>query len=228
MTDNLRNTDLTGSENSGGGQCPHNPTEGSTKRCSINSEDDCSKDEYLWERVDGEPCGVGRLTAYDEDENIAAAAYAEETDLAAAFASEPGAGYGISAGGDPETEMLVTNIIDACYTVHLHLPPGHVEWLYQNALMLELQWRGIKAAPQVKMKALYKEVEVGEFKADIVVEGKVVLELKAVSGLMPSHEVQLVNYLTTSGIQTGLLVNFGSPRIQIKRKFLEYRRRSAT
>ena len=71
----------------------------------------------------------------------------------------------------------------------------------------------------------YDHVLVGEFKADLVVENKLILELKAVGSLHIAHEVQLVNYLTATGVDDGLLINFGSEEIQFKRKFRLYRKR---
>lgn len=72
------------------------------------------------------------------------------------------------------------------------------------------------------MTVTYKNAKVGEFRADIIVENKVIIEVKAVEALVKAHEVQLVNYLTIAKIDSGILVNFGSNEIQIKRKYRVY------
>lgn len=118
-----------------------------------------------------------------------------------------------------DLETLLTSVIDACYQVHRALAPGYLESVYKHALLHELKMRKIAAVPEVAMKVMYKGEVVGEFRADIVVENSVVLELKAVSQLTVQHEIQLVNYLSCTGIDNGLLVNFGSDRMEIKRKF---------
>ena len=89
--------------------------------------------------------------------------------------------------------------------------------------MIELQEKGIHAEVEKPIDVYYKDKIVGDFRADIIVEDLIILELKAVQQLMPIHETQLVNYLTATHIDHGLLINFGSERIQIKRKFREYK-----
>lgn len=118
-----------------------------------------------------------------------------------------------------ETEELIKSIIDSCYHVHIALAPGYLESVYLKALMYELSLRGIETQTEVPLRVCYKGVCVGEFRADMIVDKRVVIELKAVSQLTVQHEIQLVNYLTCTGVDDGLLVNFGSEVIQIKRKF---------
>lgn len=119
-------------------------------------------------------------------------------------------------------ETLIKSIIQCIYNVRGILGPGYLESVYKNALMRELELNGLKASSEVPLKVSYKDVLVGEFRADIIVENSVIIELKAVETLHKSHEVQLVNYLTITGIDSGLLVNFGAPDIQIKRKYRIY------
>jgi GxxExxY protein len=88
-------------------------------------------------------------------------------------------------------------------------------------LLIELKRRGLKADSQVPIKVFYKETVVGEYVADILVEDKVIIELKTVEKLDKVHEAQLLNYLKATGIQVGLLVNFKHPRVEIKRMVLD-------
>ncbi|MFR5657116.1 MAG: GxxExxY protein [Butyricimonas faecihominis] len=83
--------------------------------------------------------------------------------------------------------------------------------------------KGIHADTETPINVYYKMKLVGEFRADIIVEGKIIIELKAVQHLLPIHETQLVNYLTATNTDHGLLINFGGERIEIKRKFREYK-----
>lgn len=122
-----------------------------------------------------------------------------------------------------EIEGLIKTIIQCAYNVRIHLSAGFLESVYQKALMIELQEKGIHAEVEKPIDVYYKDKIVGDFRADIIVEDLIILELKAVQQLMPIHETQLVNYLTATHIDHGLLINFGSERIQIKRKFREYK-----
>ena len=109
--------------------------------------------------------------------------------------------------------MTASNLIDlisvAAFEVRKTLQPGFVESVYQNALMVELELRGISAQKEVCIPVFYKERVVGDFRADILVEGKVIIETKAVEEHSPVHDVQLVNYLTATGIDDGLVINYG-------------------
>lgn len=119
-------------------------------------------------------------------------------------------------------ETLIKSIIQCIYNVRGVLGPGYLESVYKNALLRELELNGLKASTEVPLKVSYKDVIVGEFRADVIVENSVIIELKAVETLHKAHEVQLVNYLTITGIDSGLLVNFGAPDIQIRRKYRIY------
>jgi len=86
--------------------------------------------------------------------------------------------------------------------------------------MIELSRRGLSVENQVRLKVIYKEEIVGEYFADLLVEGSVIVEIKAVTHLLKEHQAQLLNYLKATGIQVGLLVNFTSNKAEIKRMVL--------
>ncbi len=118
-----------------------------------------------------------------------------------------------------DIEKLISAVISAAYEVKINLGGGYLESVYQNALMAELYSQGLKAESECGLAVKYKGHVVGEFRADIVVDGRLIIELKAVNTILPIHEMQLVNYLTATGIDNGLLINFGSERLEVKRKF---------
>lgn len=108
-------------------------------------------------------------------------------------------------------------IIAAFYDVYNVLGYGFLERVYQNALYHELKRRGFKCEVQYRIKVYFKGCEVGDYYADILVDGHILLELKAVDFLSHEHEYQLINYLKATDIEIGLLLNFGS-HPQVKRK----------
>ena len=116
---------------------------------------------------------------------------------------------------------LTQKIIGCAYKVHNTLGPGFIEKVYENALRIELEKLGFRVRQQEPITVIYDSQEVGEFYADLWVDERVVIELKAIQTLAKQHEVQLVNYLTATRIDNGLLLNFG-PSVQVKRKFREY------
>ena len=120
-------------------------------------------------------------------------------------------------------EDLIKQIIQCAYNVRMKLSAGFLESVYRNALLIELNDKGLKVDNEVPINVYYNNVIVGEFRADIVVENTVILELKATQHLSPVHEAQLVNYLTATDIEHGLLINFGSEKIEIKRKYKTYK-----
>lgn len=125
-----------------------------------------------------------------------------------------------------EIENLIKTIVQCAYDVRVHLAAGFLEAVYQKALVIELKEKGIHADTETPVNVYYKNEIVGEFRADIIVEGDIIIELKAVQHLLPIHETQLVNYLTATHIDHGLLINFGGERIEIKRKFREYKHKN--
>jgi GxxExxY protein len=107
--------------------------------------------------------------------------------------------------------------------VHNVLGPGFLESVYQNALAHELCKAGLKVECNRPLTVMYDGIPVGNFSADMLVESTVMVENKAVQAFAPTHEVQLVNYLTATGIDIGLLLNFGASRLEIKRKYRTYK-----
>lgn len=103
------------------------------------------------------------------------------------------------------------------YTVFKELGPGFLENIYQNALEIELTKRGISFEAQKEIEVYYDGIQVGLHRLDLVVEDKIVLELKAVDDLHPQHEAQIISYLKASRLSVGFLVNFGGKKAKIKR-----------
>ncbi len=114
-------------------------------------------------------------------------------------------------------QELTAKIIECAYKVHTTLGFGFLETVYQSALLIELIKAGLQAEKEKKIQVYYDTQLVGDYVADIIVEGKVILELKSVKELHPAHEAQLTNYLKATGIEVGLLINFGES-VEIKRK----------
>ena len=102
-------------------------------------------------------------------------------------------------------------------SVHRVLGCGYFEGVYENALAIELQRKGIPFQRQVQLLVRYREQVVGNYFAGLIVENKLLLELKALNSLNNTCESQLLNYLKASNIQVGLLINFGSTSLQLKR-----------
>lgn len=113
---------------------------------------------------------------------------------------------------------LLSIIKDAAYQVRLAFAPGYLESVYQNALLIELKQRGIFVEKEAPIKVYYKGVEVGDFRADILVEKRIILELKSVREIHPIHEAQLVNYLIATGLDYGYLINYGGEKFRISLK----------
>ena len=115
-------------------------------------------------------------------------------------------------------DQLTQTVIGCAMKVHCQLGYGFLEHLYANALAIELKKLGIKHQREAPIKVRYDEFIIGEYRADILIENSLILELKAVGDLSVAHEVQLVNYLTATKIDIGLLINFGTSSLQYKRK----------
>ena len=114
-------------------------------------------------------------------------------------------------------DELTAKIIQACFEVSNELGAGFLESVYEKALVVALAQKGLKVVAQVPMKVKFRGVIVGDYSADLIVEDQVLIELKAVSRILPEHKAQVINYLTATGIVIGLLVNFGTPRIEYYR-----------
>ncbi len=122
-----------------------------------------------------------------------------------------------------EDQDLTEKIIGCAMKVHSALGPGFLESVYQKALAHELRKAGLIVEWERPIAVFYDGVPVGDFSADMLVENRVMLELKANHAIAPANEVQLVNYLTATGIENGLLLNFGAERLEFKRKTRTYR-----
>lgn len=121
-------------------------------------------------------------------------------------------------------DQLITEIIECAKRIRRQLGPGFLEKVYKNAMVVELRKLKLKFETEKLIQVLYDGIVVGEYRTDIIVEGKLILELKATQDLSIANEVQLVNYLTSTQIDDGLLINFGSEKLQFKRKYRIYRK----
>ncbi len=118
------------------------------------------------------------------------------------------------------TDFSVTErIIGAAYRVHNGLGFGYLENVYVRALSIELTNEGIQHSLETPVKVFYREQVVGDFRADLLVNDEVIVEVKAVSAIVAAHEAQLLNYLRATGLRVGLLINFGTS-VTVKRRVL--------
>ena len=118
---------------------------------------------------------------------------------------------------DFKYKELTEEIIKAFYKVYNQLGYGFLEKVYENAMMIEFRKEDIFAIPQASIEVIYESEIVGEYYADIMVDNKVIVEIKAAKQLSEDNEAQLLNYLKATDIEVGLLMNFG-PKPEIKRK----------
>jgi len=121
-------------------------------------------------------------------------------------------------------QEITGKILEACFEVSNELGIGYLESVYEKALLVALRHKGLKAEPQVPLKVKFRGEVVGEFFVDVLVEGKILIELKAANGLTKENYAQTINYLKATGIEVGLLINFGNPKIEYRRfqnKFIE-------
>ena len=121
---------------------------------------------------------------------------------------------------DQHTEKLTERIIGSAFEVLNELGHGFPEAVYHKALVHELGQGKISVEQQVSFQVRYKGVTVGSYYADIVVEERVIIELKTVEKLIPAHVGQVLNYLRASGLQVGLLLNFAKPKLEYRRVLL--------
>ena len=118
---------------------------------------------------------------------------------------------------ETEINTITQKIIGCAYTVSNHLGNGFLEKVYENALAHELRKSGLRLEQQYPVQVWYDGIAVGEFFADILVEGTVLVELKAVRSLEDAHLAQCLNYLKGTGLAVCLLINFFQPKVQIRR-----------
>jgi len=120
---------------------------------------------------------------------------------------------------------LTDQILKAFYDVYNELGYGFLEKVYQNALYLELKGRGFQVEAQKQIKVFYKNVAVGEYYADLIVNDLIILELKATEVIVKEFEFQLINYLRATEIEIGLLLNFGA-KPEFRRRIFENTRKN--
>jgi len=121
-----------------------------------------------------------------------------------------------------DIDALIKKVIGCAYIVHKELGSGFLEKVYENSMRIALEEENLAVVQQCSVPVMFHGKIVGDYIADLMVEDRLIVELKAVQNLGKEHEVQLVNYLTATGIDDGLLINFGSS-VKIKRKFRLYR-----
>jgi GxxExxY protein len=120
---------------------------------------------------------------------------------------------------ESELNSLSEKVIGCCYTISNTLGSGFLEKVYQNALALELRKLGLKVEIQKPLNVIYDQVIVGEYFADLLIEDVLIIELKACDGFNEVHKAQCMNYLNSTRLPLCLLINFGRPRVEIKRIF---------
>jgi len=114
-------------------------------------------------------------------------------------------------------EDITKLILNACFEVSNELGCGFLESVYEKALLIALRAKGLEAMSQMPVTVSFRGQPVGDFYPDIVVENKILLELKAVKALVPEHQAQVMNYLKATGFPVAFLINFGSPKLEYRR-----------
>ena len=127
---------------------------------------------------------------------------------------------GMRANIGPELEALTEKIIGGAFAVSNTLGHGFLESVYKNALCEELSSKGLSVVKEQKFPIFYNGAQVGLYAADIVVGDSVIVELNAIDGLSRTHAAQVLNYLKASRLPIGLLMNFGVPRLEMRRIIL--------
>jgi GxxExxY protein len=117
-----------------------------------------------------------------------------------------------------EHKDLTEKIIGCAYKVYNRMGFGFLESVYEKCLMIELEKAGLNAESQVPINVEYDGETVGEFVADVLVGGIIIVELKSVKRIVRAHEIQVVNYLTATGKEIGLILNFSETKVEVKRK----------
>ena len=118
---------------------------------------------------------------------------------------------------DFSLQPVTQQIIGAAFEVHNILGFGFLEKVYQRAMQVELQSRGVKVELEPKTQIQFKGIIVGDYAADLLVEGKIIVELKTDATYQSLHEAQLLNELRSTGIKLGYLINFGREKVEYKR-----------
>ena len=118
-----------------------------------------------------------------------------------------------------EKKDVTHKVIGCAYQVYNNLGFGFLESVYRKAMVIEIEASRLRVQQERPLKVLYRDQIVGDFFADLLVEDELIVELKSVERLGKVHEAQLVNYLVATGIEIGLLINFGSTGVDVKRKY---------
>jgi len=114
-------------------------------------------------------------------------------------------------------EELTGKILETAFEVSNELGAGFLESVYEKSLLIALRAKGLSADSQIPLTVWFRGEVVGQFYVDILVEEKVILELKEVTALCPEHKAQLLNYLKATGYPVGMLLNFGTPKLEYRR-----------
>ena len=122
-----------------------------------------------------------------------------------------------------DINILIQTMIECAKAIRRQLGPGYLESVYKNAMLIEIEKHHLPYQTEVPLNVFYDGIVVGKYRADIIVGKRLILEIKATTNLTVANEIQLVNYLTATGIDDGLLVNFGADLLQLKRKYRVYR-----
>lgn len=117
-----------------------------------------------------------------------------------------------------EKDLLTEKIIGYCFKVHTELGPGFIEKIYHNALIILLKEEGVNFDTEKEFDVFFSKKKVGKFRCDLLIEDKLIVELKSVEGYMPKiFTSKLLSYLKAASIKTGLLINFGNKSCEVKR-----------
>ncbi len=114
-------------------------------------------------------------------------------------------------------EEITKTVINCAFDVINELGSGFLESVYEKSMIILLKEKGLSVFNQYPIKVFFRNNPVGEFFCDLLVEEKVIVELKAIRALTPEHSAQVINYLTATGIEVGLILNFGNPKLEYKR-----------
>ena len=113
---------------------------------------------------------------------------------------------------------LTEKIIACAYKVYNKMGYGYLESVYEKCMLIELAGIGLNVETQKRLKVFYQNQIVGDFVADVIVNDTVIVELKSVSKIVKAHEIQLVNYLVTTNMPVGIILNFAMDKVEVKRK----------
>ena len=122
-----------------------------------------------------------------------------------------------------DINILIQTMIECAKAIRRQLGPGYLESVYKNAMLIEIEKHHLPYQTEVPLNVFYDGIVVGKYRADIIVGKRLIIEIKATTNLTVANEIQLVNYLTATGIDDGLLVNFGADLLQFKRKYRVFR-----